>query len=175
MITNNKIINYCLGYAFFSNYVVLIEKNRPDWQKNKLNGIGGKVEEGETGQDAMTREWVEETLLPFEKERWVYAGMLIDPILQTNNASVQVFYTTLKHKEFGLLKQINNDRTDGCEKIVIVDIYSEIYKLHHSGKSLYNVFDHIIQLSGYLYATKQNHLFMRSLFNNNDYITRIKP
>ena len=54
---------YVLGFLFdkeVSN-VVLIEKNRPDWQKGKLNGIGGRVEELETSYDAMIREFREET------------------------------------------------------------------------------------------------------------------
>ncbi len=42
-------------------HVVLIRKNRPAWQVGKLNGVGGKVEEGETLGGAMTREFGEET------------------------------------------------------------------------------------------------------------------
>lgn len=41
--------------------VVLIRKNRPDWQAGKLNGVGGKVEPGEGLRDAMAREFLEET------------------------------------------------------------------------------------------------------------------
>lgn len=41
--------------------VVLIRKRRPDWQAGLLNGVGGKVEEGEFAHDAMVREFEEET------------------------------------------------------------------------------------------------------------------
>ena len=41
--------------------VLLIKKNRPEFQKGKWNGIGGKVEVGETPIDAMVREFWEET------------------------------------------------------------------------------------------------------------------
>jgi 8-oxo-dGTP diphosphatase len=41
--------------------VMLIEKNRPEWQKGRLNGIGGHIEKGETSQQAMSREFHEET------------------------------------------------------------------------------------------------------------------
>jgi len=41
--------------------VVLIRKNRPEWQAGRLNGVGGKVEPGESLVDAMTREFEEET------------------------------------------------------------------------------------------------------------------
>lgn len=40
--------------------VALIRKNRPNWQKGSLNGIGGKIEEGETPAQAMAREFKEE-------------------------------------------------------------------------------------------------------------------
>lgn len=55
-------MNYVLGFLFDVNTenVLLLRKNRPDWQKGKLNGIGGKVEAGETPKDAMYREAEEE-------------------------------------------------------------------------------------------------------------------
>lgn len=40
--------------------VVLIRKNRPAWQAGRLNGVGGKVEPGETIEEAMRREFKEE-------------------------------------------------------------------------------------------------------------------
>lgn len=40
--------------------VVLIRKNRPAWQAGRLNGVGGKVEPGESIPDAMRREFKEE-------------------------------------------------------------------------------------------------------------------
>ena len=41
--------------------VVLIRKSRPEWQAGRLNGVGGKVEEGEDPYQAMRREFWEET------------------------------------------------------------------------------------------------------------------
>lgn len=54
--------NYVVGFAkdINSECVVLIEKNRPKWQKGKLNGVGGHIESGETPFDAMNREFNEE-------------------------------------------------------------------------------------------------------------------
>lgn len=59
----SKMTDYCLGFAFDANLenVILIEKLKPDFQKGKLNGIGGKIEAGESAVDAMVREFKEET------------------------------------------------------------------------------------------------------------------
>lgn len=56
-------IDFCLGLAFSHGLdkVALMKKNRPAWQKGKVNGIGGKIEEDELPIDAMVREFYEET------------------------------------------------------------------------------------------------------------------
>jgi hypothetical protein len=41
--------------------VLLVEKNRPEWQAGLLNAIGGEIEPGENPHDAMVREFEEET------------------------------------------------------------------------------------------------------------------
>lgn len=51
---------YVLGFLFVYDYVLLIEKKRPVWQAGKYNGVGGKVEPGETAAQAMIREFKEE-------------------------------------------------------------------------------------------------------------------
>jgi 8-oxo-dGTP diphosphatase len=56
-------VEYVAGFLFDSTAlrVALIEKQRPKWQKGKLNGIGGHIEAGETPEQAMRREFREET------------------------------------------------------------------------------------------------------------------
>lgn len=53
---------YVVGFMFDDEMknVVLVNKNRPAWQQGKLNGVGGKIEHGETPLAAMIREFVEE-------------------------------------------------------------------------------------------------------------------
>ena len=46
--------------------VVLVRKNRPDWQRGLLNGVGGKVEPNELPIDAMRREFKEEADVDIE-------------------------------------------------------------------------------------------------------------
>lgn len=54
---------YSLGFCFMHDFshVALIRKTKPDWQKGKLNGVGGACDDGETLQYTMWREWNEET------------------------------------------------------------------------------------------------------------------
>lgn len=68
------------GFFFDPNktVVVLIRKKRPDWQAGLLNGVGGKVEEGEFALDAMIREFEEETGV--HHEEWEPFCLLTDKI-----------------------------------------------------------------------------------------------
>lgn len=58
---------YVCGFRFSPDgQVVLIRKNKPAWQKGGLNGVGGKIEPGETPLQAMRREFYEEAGLDIE-------------------------------------------------------------------------------------------------------------
>ena len=63
---------YVCGFLFSSDRtrVLLIRKNRPAWQAGKLNGLGGKIELGETPHEAMRREFREEAGVDLPEERW---------------------------------------------------------------------------------------------------------
>jgi len=54
---------YAVGFCFDFGWqnVLLIHKQRPEWQRGKLNGLGGHVREGESPSRAMAREFGEET------------------------------------------------------------------------------------------------------------------
>lgn len=62
---NEKIkrTEYVLGFYFDETMdnVVLIEKKKPKWQEGSLNGLGGKIQEGEELITAMQREFREES------------------------------------------------------------------------------------------------------------------
>ena len=65
---------YVVGFLFSpdARRVVLVRKRKPAWQKGRLNGVGGKVERGETALQAMEREFHEETGLAVPAERWLH-------------------------------------------------------------------------------------------------------
>jgi 8-oxo-dGTP diphosphatase len=60
--------SYVVGFLFDdeAERVVLIRKRKPAWQAGRLNGVGGKIEEGETPLVAMIREYEEEAGAFFE-------------------------------------------------------------------------------------------------------------
>ena len=66
-------VNYVCGLMFSPELdrVALIRKNRPEFQRGRLNGIGGKIEENETPIDAMVREFWEETGCKTDHSDWV--------------------------------------------------------------------------------------------------------
>lgn len=81
--------HYVLGFAFneAKTKVVLIKKNRPAFQKGKLNGVGGKIETIDfllkfnttivtpnSARRAMVREFKEETGVLTNPEDWDYFG-----------------------------------------------------------------------------------------------------
>jgi 8-oxo-dGTP diphosphatase len=58
-------MHYVVGFQFNNagDRVALIKKGRPEWQAGLWNGIGGGVERGESAEQAMEREFQEETEL----------------------------------------------------------------------------------------------------------------
>lgn len=55
-------MEYVVGLLFDNiDRVLLINKNRPDWQRGYFNGLGGAINEGETSKQAMSRECKEES------------------------------------------------------------------------------------------------------------------
>jgi 8-oxo-dGTP pyrophosphatase MutT (NUDIX family) len=71
-----KTTRYVLGFAFDSQYefVLMVEKlHGPEINLRKLNGVGGKLEEGESAEYAMVREFNEETGL---RAQWIQIGRM---------------------------------------------------------------------------------------------------
>ncbi len=101
---------YVVGFLFgpSDKAVALIRKNRPDWQKGLLNGIGGKIEPGESPYNAMVREFKEETGL------FLGLGWTRFACLKTNHDSLVYFFFNRSKEIYGI-----ESKTDEH-----VDIYS---------------------------------------------------
>lgn len=65
---------YVLGFAFGERKgrpaVLLVQKTAPAWQAGKYNGVGGKIDPGETPIEAMVREFGEETGINTSADDW---------------------------------------------------------------------------------------------------------
>ena len=90
-------------FSLDKQFVALIRKNRPEWQAGKLNGIGGKIEDGEHPRYAMVREFREETGVETNEEDWEIAGRIegLEPrvyILRASSSKVQDVQTTTDEK-----------------------------------------------------------------------------
>lgn len=92
------------------NRVLLIKKNRPDWQKGIYNGIGGKINENETSREAMIRECKEESGLDIDN--WKIHNF------KTFENGIQLYYMKAKVEE----EILNKAESLTDEKIEIFDI-----------------------------------------------------
>ncbi len=72
---------YTLGFIFNSamDKVALMTKNRPDWQKGRLNGTGGHIDEGESSAECIAREVQEEAGITTSPTDWKLAATLGGP------------------------------------------------------------------------------------------------
>jgi 8-oxo-dGTP diphosphatase len=109
---------YVLGFAFDKAKltVILIEKQKPEWQKGLLNGVGGKVELTDTDiYHAMVREFYEETGLQTELREWQhFADMIFANDVMGGSAIVHCFRI--------FTSAIINCRTMEQERIIHYDL-----------------------------------------------------
>lgn len=111
-------IKYVLGFLFDQTFetVVLIKKKRaPDNAKemlSKYNGVGGKVEGNETFNQAMEREFREETGVKIPLACW---KQVID--MKGNNWSCRVFASMADYEEV-----VSKVTTTTDEEVSLVNI-----------------------------------------------------
>ena len=90
---------YTLGFFFSSDFkkVALIKKKRPTWMKDKYNGIGGKLEDGENVHIGMVREFEEEAGIRTNIDDWnLYCNM------SGENWTVYVLYCVARSQMTGI-------------------------------------------------------------------------
>ncbi len=115
---------YVLGFAFneSGSLVCLILKNRPEWQKGNLNGIGGKLEPTDDSiETAMIREFKEETGLDTTTSDWRYFACM-DFIYDVMGGSAKVHC----FKMFS--DKIKECQTMEDEEVVLIDVNALKFK-----------------------------------------------
>lgn len=104
---------YVCGFAFSEGkkHVLLIRKQRPEWQRGKFNGIGGHVEPFDTTfRSAMTREFAEESGLSIAATHW-------DPFITIGGEGWEVHF----FRVFGIKIYMAKTMTDEEVQIIRVD------------------------------------------------------
>lgn len=73
-----KRTHYILGFVFDASLeqVLLIHKKRPAWQKGRINGLGGHIEENESPVEAIMREVKEECGITVTRGIWKKIGII---------------------------------------------------------------------------------------------------
>lgn len=101
---------YVVGLVFDNTKrVMLIKKNRPDWQKGYFNGVGGEIKQNEKPIDAIKRECKEESDLYINN--WTeYKKTIFD------NGVVLYYYCSLTTE-----KKLNEFKSKTDEIISIFD------------------------------------------------------
>lgn len=64
----DMVVGFC--YSNDLQHVLLILKNKPDWQVGFLNGVGGKINDKEKVKNAMVREFFEEAGVLTTRRDW---------------------------------------------------------------------------------------------------------
>lgn len=97
---------YVLGFAFSEELhrVVLIKKNRPEWQAGLFNGVGGKVEPDEAFSNAMSREFEKEAGLKVEPINWIEFGYM-----EGEDFHIRAFCTVLSDLEIAQVKTCTDE------------------------------------------------------------------
>lgn len=69
---------FTVGFVFTPGFekVLLVHKEKPEWQKGLMNGVGGKYEPGESAEECVSREVEEESGLVIAPELWRYVGKM---------------------------------------------------------------------------------------------------
>lgn len=71
---------YVVGFAYWNDCVLLIHKQKgPPYVIGTWNGIGGKIEGSESAQEAMSREFREETGIDTYEDSWSHFATMTGP------------------------------------------------------------------------------------------------
>lgn len=101
--------HYTIGAVFASDFshVLLIEKQKPAWQKGHWNFPGGSVEPGESSSECVAREFREETSMNIPHMDWRFIGVI------KSDLGYQVdFWAVVEKKEYGEPQTITDETID---------------------------------------------------------------
>lgn len=115
----------CLAYTEYG-HLVLIKKNRPEWQAKRYNGPGGVIKDSEGWMQAATREFQEETGVYYED--WDLLGTLEGP---SSSGNYRVWFVTARSNVFAVAKKVTDEDVILCPvgSAIAGNIYSLVEPL----------------------------------------------
>ena len=119
---SQKIIPAVLLYAFYQNQILMIEKNV--W-----NGLGGKLDQGETALDAAVREFQEEANCNTSGAQWTWLGQLFFPNFKPHKNEdwwVTVFTTELNDLQMAEIRNSNFKSPEGTLHLIPIEKLMEL-------------------------------------------------
>lgn len=121
---------YVLAFIFDTklNQILLIKKNRPDYQAGLLNGIGGKIEPNETPIKAVHREVFEETNLNIPENDFVSFGEFGNEFFK-----IYLFFTKINN--------INQAISKTDEEVKVIEINEYMFKQYKFVQNFELLFD----------------------------------
>lgn len=132
---------YVCGFCFTQDdhgpftHVLVVRKAKPAWQRGRLNGVGGKVEETDASiSAAMYREFDEETRGTVDVDKWVhYHTECIPSGNAQTGKNVEVYFFYSYATRTGMLsdaKTATEDQHEPCEIIAANSMRTDlIYNL----------------------------------------------
>lgn len=127
-------MKYTVAFLFSESleYVSLIKKAKPDWQKGRFNGIGGKIEDGETAEQANRREFYEETGVDIEISQW-------SRFAQIRTKSTEIDFFTAKNEACWHIKTQPAPSPEDREEVCMKHIQGNIRELMTEDKAVENL------------------------------------
>jgi 8-oxo-dGTP pyrophosphatase MutT (NUDIX family) len=119
----------CFAFDKRRNKVLCIQKSKPAWQAGCLNGVGGKLREGEDIRDGNAREFMEETGIDLPATAFDFVGALNCPpnhwavaqdgAMGGNGWKVRVFTTLLP---LDVLDRIHGNVVEGEGVLRVINV-----------------------------------------------------
>jgi 8-oxo-dGTP diphosphatase len=111
-----KVIPAVLLYAFHDEKVLMLHRNlkEQDFHQGKWNGLGGKLEKGESSLDSAVREFHEESGCLTRPEQWKWMGHLEFPNFKPHKNedwSVTVYRCELEEQQLQNILKKNGEGT----------------------------------------------------------------
>lgn len=111
-----KIIGAVLLYAFYQDKILFLHARGKDQMPSKWNGLGGKLEFGESMRDAAVREFEEEAACLTQRDQWQWLGQLFFPHFKAHKNEdwwVNVYVTQLSEEQATAIPLNDSSRPEG--------------------------------------------------------------